>query len=62
MIIERLAETYAKSQHIRDAVSQAEQALKEDPDNLNAHRLLARIYVRTLGRFERRTSAAVFSE
>jgi len=49
VIVERLAETYAKSQHIRDAVSEAEQALKEDPDNVNAHRLLARIYVRTLG-------------
>ena len=49
VIVERLAETYAKSQHIRDAVTQAEQALKEDPDNVNAHRLLARIYVRTLG-------------
>jgi tetratricopeptide (TPR) repeat protein len=49
VIVERLAETYAKSQHIRDAVTQAEEALKEDPDNLNAHRLLARIYVRTLG-------------
>jgi tetratricopeptide (TPR) repeat protein len=49
VIIERLAETNAKSQHIHDAVTQAEQALKEDPDNINAHRLLARIYVRTLG-------------
>jgi len=49
VIIERLAETYAKSQHIRDAVSEAEEVLKQDPDNLNAHRLLARIYVRTLG-------------
>ncbi len=49
VIIERLAETYAKSQHIRNAVAEAEEALKADPNNLNAHRLLARIYVRTLG-------------
>ncbi|MGB6471433.1 MAG: tetratricopeptide repeat protein [Candidatus Acidiferrales bacterium] len=48
-IAERLAEIYAKSQHIRDAVIQAQQALKLDPDNIDAHQLLARIYVRTLG-------------
>jgi tetratricopeptide (TPR) repeat protein len=49
VIFERLAEIYAKSQHIRDAVVQAQEALKIDPDNVDAHRLLARIYVRTLG-------------
>jgi tetratricopeptide (TPR) repeat protein len=49
VIMERLAEIYAKSQRIRDAVAQAQEVLKIDPDNLAAHRLLARIYVRTLG-------------
>jgi tetratricopeptide (TPR) repeat protein len=49
VIIERLAEIYAKSQHIHNAVAEAEEALKADPNNLNAHRLLARIYVRLLG-------------
>ncbi|MGA7624000.1 MAG: tetratricopeptide repeat protein [Candidatus Acidiferrales bacterium] len=49
VIMERLAEIYAKSQRIRDAVVQAEAALKADPTNVEAHRLLARIYVRTLG-------------
>ena len=49
VIMERLAEIYAKSQHIRDAVEQAQAALKADPNNVEAHRLLARIYVRTLG-------------
>ena len=44
VILERLAEIYAKSQHIRDAVVQAQEALKIDPENV-----LARIYVRTLG-------------
>ena len=48
-IIERLAETYAKSQRIRDAVLEVQNALKVDPNNLAAHRLLARIYIRTLG-------------
>jgi len=49
VIMERLAEIYAKSQHIRDAVAEADEVLKIDPDNVDAHRLLARIYVRTLG-------------
>ena len=49
VIMERLAEIYAKSQHIRDAVTEAQESLKIDPDNVDAHRLLARIYVRSLG-------------
>jgi tetratricopeptide (TPR) repeat protein len=48
-ITEHLAETYAKSQRIRDAVLEAKSVLKRDPDNVGAHRLLARIYVHTLG-------------
>jgi tetratricopeptide (TPR) repeat protein len=48
-IMERLAETYAKAQRIRDAVSEAQLVLKADADNVDARRLLARIYVRTLG-------------
>src|SRR5207245_8346878 len=46
---ERLAEIYFKSQRIRDAVLEAQEILKRDPDNLPARRLLAHIYVRTLG-------------
>lgn len=48
-IMERLAEVNAESQRIRDAVLGAQAVLQIDPDNLAAHRLLARIYVRTLG-------------
>src|SRR5271156_6762835 len=49
VIMERLAETYAKAQHLREAVDEARAVLKLDPNNVDAHRLLARIYVRTLG-------------
>jgi tetratricopeptide (TPR) repeat protein len=49
VVLEGLAEIYAKTQHIRDAVIQAQAALKIDPANIEAHRLLARIYVSTLG-------------
>src|SRR5271168_5112211 len=49
VIRERLAEIYAKSQRLREAVEQAQGALQSDPNNVDAHRLLARIYVRELG-------------
>src|ERR1700733_9956009 len=41
VIMERLAEIYAKSQHIRDAVVEAQEVLKADPNDVSAHRLLA---------------------
>jgi tetratricopeptide (TPR) repeat protein len=46
---DELAEIYFQSQRIRDAVQEAQSMLAKDPDNLSARRLLARIYVRTLG-------------
>lgn len=49
VIGERLAEMYAKSYRVRDAVIEAQEILKRDPNSLAARRLLARIYVRTLG-------------
>ena len=48
-IREHLAEAEAESQQFRDAVENAKEVLKADPNNADAHRLLARIYVRTLG-------------
>src|SRR6185437_120422 len=45
VIQERLAEIHAKSGHVREATEEAQAALKIDPDNVDAHRLLARIYV-----------------
>jgi tetratricopeptide (TPR) repeat protein len=46
---DELAEIYYQSQRIREAVTEASAILAKDPDNLPARRLLARIYVRTLG-------------
>jgi len=53
---ERLAEMYAKAQRIRDAVTEAQEIITRDPDNLPARRLLARIYLRTLGDMNPRVS------
>jgi len=44
-----LAELYAKTGRIRDAVMEAQDILKRDSNNLEAHKLLGRIYLRSLG-------------
>jgi tetratricopeptide (TPR) repeat protein len=44
-----LAELYAKTGRIHDAVVEAQDIIKRDPNNLEAHKLLGRIYLRSLG-------------
>lgn len=44
-----LAELYAKTGRIRDAVLEAQEIIKRDPKNVEARRLLGRIYLRSLG-------------
>src|SRR5437868_1008737 len=44
-----LAELYAKTGRIRDAVLEAQAILKLEPKTLEAHKLLGRIYLRSLG-------------
>jgi len=40
---------YWKAQRIHDAVTEAQEILKRDPDNVQSRRLLGRIYLRSLG-------------
>src|SRR6266404_9350110 len=47
-----LAEIYARTGRIKDAVSEAQDILKRDPKNLEAHRLLGHIYLRSLGEIQ----------
>src|SRR5947199_2417398 len=44
-----LAELYAKTGRIKDAIVEAQDILKREPNNLEAHKLLGRIYLRSLG-------------
>jgi len=44
-----LAELYARTGRIRDAVLEAQEMIKRDPNNLEARKLLGRIYLRSLG-------------
>ena len=47
-----LAELYARTGRIKDAVAEAQDILKRDPQNLEAHRLLGHIYLRSLGEIQ----------
>src|SRR5450755_3665460 len=49
VIGERLAEMYWKAQRLHDAVAEAQEILKRDPNDVPTRRLLSRIYLRSLG-------------
>jgi len=53
-----LAELYAKTGRILDAVLEAQDILKRDPNNLEAHKLLGRIYLRSLGDMQTNTAGS----
>ncbi len=44
-----LAELYARTGDIREAIAEAQDVISHDPDNLDARRLLGRIYLRSIG-------------
>src|ERR1700730_6128431 len=46
---EELTDLYIQAGRIKDAVSEAEDLLKQNPENLEARRLLGRIYARLIG-------------
>jgi tetratricopeptide (TPR) repeat protein len=49
MILEELTDLYIQTGHLRDAVTQANELLAQNPDNLAARRMLGRIYTRMIG-------------
>jgi tetratricopeptide (TPR) repeat protein len=49
MLSEELSDLYIQSGRLRDAQTDAEEVLKQNPNDLNAHRLLARIFTRMIG-------------
>lgn len=48
-LIEDIAELYRISGRVREAVEEAQKALKANPDDLNARRVLARVYTEEIG-------------
>ena len=49
IVFEELTDLYIQANRLRDAVAQAEDLLKQNPDNLDARRMLGRIYTRMAG-------------
>jgi tetratricopeptide (TPR) repeat protein len=48
IIFEELTDLYIQTNHLQDAITQAEDLLKRNSDNLDARRMLARIYFRMI--------------
>ena len=48
-VSEELSDLYVQSGRLREAQTDAEDVLKQNPNDLNAHRLLARIFTRLVG-------------
>ena len=48
-IAEELSDIYLQSNRLREGVSEAEEALKQNPEDLGARRILGRIYTRLIG-------------
>jgi tetratricopeptide (TPR) repeat protein len=48
-IFEELTDLYIQTGHLRDAVTEAQEMLKQNPDNIEARRILGRIYTRMIG-------------
>jgi len=49
LIAEHLAEMYYEARRVQDAVLEAQGLIQKDPNNVSARKLLARIYLRSLG-------------
>ena len=50
LIFSEMAASYLKNNRIREAVDTAAQAIKADPNNIEAHRLLSSVYIQMIGR------------
>src|SRR6185436_8578635 len=49
LIYSEMAQTYLQGQRVQLAVSTAESAIKADPDNIDAHKILASVYTNLIG-------------
>ena len=54
-----LAELYLRTGRVRETVMAAQATLKNDPDNLEAHKLLGRVYLQSLGDIQKGPSEKV---
>ncbi len=48
LVFEELTDLYIQTNHLRDAITQADDMLKQNPDNVDARRMLGRIYMKMI--------------
>jgi len=48
-LLEELTDLYVQGNQLKSAIAEAEEILKQNPDNLAARRMLGRIYTRSIG-------------
>ena len=54
IVFEELTDLYIQTNRLRDAVAQAEEMLQKSPDNIDARRMLGRIYMRMISTADNR--------
>ena len=54
LVFEELTDLYIQTNHLRDAITLAEEMLKQSPDNVNARRMLGRIYMKMISTADNR--------
>ena len=54
LVFEELTDLYIQTNRLRDAVAQAEDILQKNPDNVDARRMLGRIYMRMISTADNR--------
>src|SRR5450631_2221689 len=54
LVFEELTDLYIQTNHLRDAITQAEEMLKVNPDNVDARRMLGRIYMKMISTSDNR--------
>jgi tetratricopeptide (TPR) repeat protein len=48
LVFEELTDLFIQTNHLRDAITQAEEMLKTSPDNIDARRMLGRVYMKMI--------------
>ena len=54
LVFEELTDLYIQTNHLRDAITQAEDMLKTNPDNIDARRMLGRVYMKMISTSDNR--------
>src|SRR5579864_668607 len=62
LLTEELSDLYSQSGRMRDGQTDAEQAIKQNPSDLAAHRILARLYVRQIDAQRGRVNEAMLRQ